>query len=164
MDPWEVAEDEAGLWLEEEGEFEEGQQIPREMEGAEEGGPRPRRQNGRFAREGPQNYKNTINNARKRERVRLNRVRRDMEFVTRNAQGFVHQQGGVVRAGSARGSYLAPGSTYIFFHKSHLNTRQEEVCVSQDICNSIILYKATNQYCTVGDVRTHSMPRPCSIG
>jgi hypothetical protein len=82
--------------------------------------------------------------------VRLDRVRRDIGYLRRNAQGFLHQQGGLVRAGSARGSYVAPGSTYIFFHKSHLNTRQEEVCVSQDICNSSILYKATNQYCTVG--------------
>jgi hypothetical protein len=135
MDPWEVAEDEAGLGLEEEGESEEGQQSPRRhiLEGVEEGGPGPRRQNGRFVREGPQNYKSTLDNARKRQRVRLERVKRDIGFLRRNAQGFLHQQGGLARAGSTRGSFLAPGNTYLFFHKSDLNTSQEEVCVTQYI-------------------------------
>jgi hypothetical protein len=62
MDPWEGSEDEAGFGLEEEGEGEEGQHSPRPhiLEGAEEGGPGPSRQNGRFVREGPQNYKSAM--------------------------------------------------------------------------------------------------------
>jgi hypothetical protein len=136
MDLREDSLDEAGFGVEEDGEGEEGQQSPRPdiPEGAEEGGP-GRRQNGRFVCVGAPTYQRVIVNARKRQRVRLDRVTRDLGYMRRNAQGFLHQQGGVVRAESARGSYEAPGSTYIFLHKSELSTRQEEVCVSQDICN-----------------------------
>jgi hypothetical protein len=71
-----------------------------------------------------------MKNARKHQTVRLGRVKRDIGFLSRNAQGFLRLQGGLVRAGSTRGSFLAPGNTYLFLYKSDLNMRQEEVCIS----------------------------------